>query len=179
MEINNLNKAKSERILSMYSNTEDILEKGGEGSRGGKVIGHTKSGKPIYDNGNDSKSYRSFTAEDHQDAADIHEKEGKEYNLAQSINHKSAKNILVRTGSKDLNESNKGGSEKYYNKKADEILSHYGNEQKEKLKNMTPENAVDDLKLFAFDLCARNNEYPSQKDLKTIAKTTYDRLNKK
>ena len=44
---------------------------------------------------------------------------------------------------------------------------------------MTPENAVDDLKLFAFDLCARNNEYPSQKDLKTIAKTTYDRLNKK
>ena len=47
------------------------------------------------------------------------------------------------------------------------------------VENMTPENAVDDLKLFAFDLCARNNEYPSQKDLKTIAKTTYDRLNKK
>jgi len=24
------------------------LRKGGEGSRGGKIIGHTKSGKPIY-----------------------------------------------------------------------------------------------------------------------------------
>jgi hypothetical protein len=26
----------------------DLLEKGGEGSKGGKVIGHTKSGRPIY-----------------------------------------------------------------------------------------------------------------------------------
>ena len=30
---------------------EDNVEKGGEGSRGGKVIGHTKSGKPIYMDG--------------------------------------------------------------------------------------------------------------------------------
>lgn len=30
---------------------ENDLEKGGEGSRGGKVIGHTKSGKPIYEGG--------------------------------------------------------------------------------------------------------------------------------
>lgn len=27
----------------------ELIEKGGEGSRGGKVIGHTKSGKPIYE----------------------------------------------------------------------------------------------------------------------------------
>lgn len=27
---------------------EELIEKGGEGSRGGKVIGHTRSGKPIY-----------------------------------------------------------------------------------------------------------------------------------
>jgi len=32
----------------------DLLEKGGEGSRGGKVIGHTKSGKPIYDDKNNT-----------------------------------------------------------------------------------------------------------------------------
>lgn len=31
---------------------EDELEKGGEGSKGGKVIGHTKSGKPIYESDN-------------------------------------------------------------------------------------------------------------------------------
>jgi hypothetical protein len=29
---------------------EQDLEKGGEGSRGGKVVGHTKSGKPVYEN---------------------------------------------------------------------------------------------------------------------------------
>jgi len=69
MEINYLNKSKSERILSMYSNADDILEKSGEGSRGGKVIGHTKSGKPIYDDPN-HESHKNFTSEDHYNAAD-------------------------------------------------------------------------------------------------------------
>jgi hypothetical protein len=38
------------RILSCYSNTDDII-KAGEGSRGGKVIGHDKNGNPIYEKG--------------------------------------------------------------------------------------------------------------------------------
>lgn len=40
----------------------------GEGSRGGKVIGHTKSGKPVYDRPNNN-FHDEFTSEDHRDAA--------------------------------------------------------------------------------------------------------------
>ena len=47
---------------------------GGEGSRGGKVIGHTKSGKPIYDSANHESHRNTFTKEDHNDAIDLHKK---------------------------------------------------------------------------------------------------------
>lgn len=52
---------------------ENIIEKGGEGSKGGKVIGHTKSGKPIYES-LDAKheNYKNFTSKDHKDAALLH-----------------------------------------------------------------------------------------------------------
>lgn len=52
----------------------EIEKSGGEGSRGGKVIGHTKSGKPIYDKA-DHKEHANFTSEDHQDAYSLHDKE--------------------------------------------------------------------------------------------------------
>lgn len=70
--------------------TQDVLIKGGEGSRGGKVIGHTRSGKPIYDvnpkhtnhvsgregyHSDFEERHSSFTSEDHKDAADAHMKE--------------------------------------------------------------------------------------------------------
>ena len=44
------------------------LIKGGEGSKGGHVIGHTRTGKAIY---NDSRheSHDDFTGKDHADAA--------------------------------------------------------------------------------------------------------------
>jgi len=44
----------------------------GEGSRGGKIIGHTRSGKPIYDRSNHPK-HAGFTSEDHRDAMSAHE----------------------------------------------------------------------------------------------------------
>lgn len=44
------------------------LEKGGEGSRGGKIIGHTKSGKPIYDISMHT-THKLFSHQDHKDAA--------------------------------------------------------------------------------------------------------------
>lgn len=56
-----------------------ILEKGGEGSRGGKVIGHTKSGKAIYEYAN-HEEHSAFTKQDHQDAMNIHEKKAYSYN---------------------------------------------------------------------------------------------------
>lgn len=51
------------------------IQKGGEGSKGGKVIGHTKTGKPIYEGKTaDSKHYKDFTHQEHQEAADLHKK---------------------------------------------------------------------------------------------------------
>lgn len=43
----------------------------GEGSRGGKVIGHTRSGKPIYAKYN-KLNYLGFSKEEHKDAAAVH-----------------------------------------------------------------------------------------------------------
>ena len=52
---------------------EDSVEKSGEGSRGGKVIGHTKSGKPIYEDHNHN-DHKNFTEKDHIDAARLKNK---------------------------------------------------------------------------------------------------------
>lgn len=49
----------------------ELIEKGGEGSRGGKIIGHTKSGKPIYDTIRHS-GHKDFSVEDHFDAERLH-----------------------------------------------------------------------------------------------------------
>jgi len=43
----------------------------GESSRGGKVIGHTSSGKPVYETPN-HHGHSTFTSEDHKDAAKAH-----------------------------------------------------------------------------------------------------------
>ena len=72
-----------------------LVKSGGEGSRGGKVIGHTRNGKPIYDSGHASyhewhprkhgrvralddvmamkQQFPDFSHEDHADAAKAHE----------------------------------------------------------------------------------------------------------
>ena len=68
-------KTQRERIMKSY-NTPDI-QKGGEGSKGGHIIGHTKSGKPIYENSIHSSA--DFTHEDHSDAMSAHMKAAKEH----------------------------------------------------------------------------------------------------
>jgi hypothetical protein len=65
-------KQQMSRISGSYIPTE-TLEKGGEGSKGGKVIGHTKSGKAVYDNAN-HESHKDFTSQDHKEARTINEK---------------------------------------------------------------------------------------------------------
>lgn len=57
---------------------QDELEKGGEGSKGGKVIGHTESGKPIYNNAN-HPAHKDFTSSEHRDASMIHEDKREKY----------------------------------------------------------------------------------------------------
>lgn len=76
-------KAKSEEI---EEDETDEIEKGGEGSKGGKVIGHTKSGKPIYANGvANSIGYKDFTKEDHEDAYNKHSKISRDQKTGSSL----------------------------------------------------------------------------------------------
>jgi hypothetical protein len=63
-------------ILNCYKGSDEVvkafesdLEKA-EGSKGGKVIGHTRTGKPIYENHN-HPSHESFTKQEHHDAAEV------------------------------------------------------------------------------------------------------------
>ena len=51
---------------------EDINKAGGEGSKGGTVVGHTPSGKAIYKKAS-HESHKTFTPEDHKAAANLHE----------------------------------------------------------------------------------------------------------
>lgn len=66
---------KLDRVASVVVGRE-LIEKGGEGSKGGKVIGHTKSGKPIYAHKDaNHEHYKNFTPSEHREAAEFHEKE--------------------------------------------------------------------------------------------------------
>lgn len=79
---------QAEKILACYTDSslssclnkaeENDLEKGGEGTHGGKVIGHTKSGKPIYEKMN-TPDYKHFTSTDHREATELHLNEAKKY----------------------------------------------------------------------------------------------------
>lgn len=94
--------AMSEAGIEMKKSEDSDIEKGGEGSRGGKVIGHTRSGKPIYDvtgyksspkegahpdehvwtgKGREKhkEDHKDFTKEDHEDAIEIHKNKRHEY----------------------------------------------------------------------------------------------------
>lgn len=65
----------------------DLEKGGGEGSRGGKVIGHTKSGHPIYEShgGKAHEAYPHFSAEDHTEAARHHKAAGNSSAWAQHL----------------------------------------------------------------------------------------------
>lgn len=49
-----------------------VVKSQGEGTRGGKVIGHTKSGKPVYESGNKGHGSKGWSRQDHLDAHDLH-----------------------------------------------------------------------------------------------------------
>lgn len=69
--------AKDQRaahISSMFQTDElEKAQKKGEGSRGGHIIGHTKSGKPIYGVVH-ADHYKDYTADEHSEAATVHRK---------------------------------------------------------------------------------------------------------
>lgn len=77
--IADITKADGTRILidseGKFTYQEKEIEKAkGEGSKGGKVIGHTKSGKPIYESHHSpSEAYGKFDKKDHLDAVKHHD----------------------------------------------------------------------------------------------------------
>ena len=81
--------------LDMYSDTtiekgfKDELAKGGEGSRGGKIIGHTKSGKAIYDH---------FDHPGHKDFTSTLEEDSDVFEISKKLNQKSGQKIKVNMG---------------------------------------------------------------------------------
>lgn len=72
-EIQEASELRKANIFSNFSNSEDLIKGKGEGSKGGKVIGHTKSGKPIYAKHDDSR-HSDFDSNDHIDALTVHRK---------------------------------------------------------------------------------------------------------
>ena len=62
---------QSQQVEKSFDNyVYDLIEKG-EGDRGGVIIGHTKSGKPIYQD-HKNESHKNFTSQEHKEAADLH-----------------------------------------------------------------------------------------------------------
>jgi len=62
---------KIEREMDELAETLEKAVKTGEGSRGGKIIGHTKSGKPIYDI-HGHPAHADFKGSDHGEAVQAH-----------------------------------------------------------------------------------------------------------
>ena len=65
---------------------------GGEGSRGGKVIGHTAGGKPVYEN-HLHPSHEKFKYFEHKEAAKLHDEIGDKA--------RNVKQVLVGHGGTD------------------------------------------------------------------------------
>lgn len=57
-------------FIRLHTKKADPIEKS-EGSKGGQVIGHTKSGKPVYKKKN-AMSEKNYLSQDHKDAAYLH-----------------------------------------------------------------------------------------------------------
>jgi hypothetical protein len=117
---------------------EDELEKGGEGSRGGKVIGHTSSGKPIYAH-KDAHEYKDFTASEHQEAANLHNKEAnytKGKSPVEKVNHQQRAREhqgLVKekfqANIKTMNSEERKAKRKEISQRVDKLDAHRDNDE--------------------------------------------------
>lgn len=109
-------KFKKSNSLNKAEDAIDIL-KGGEGSKGGHVIGHTKSGKPIYDSAN-HPSHSNFTKQDHLDAAEHHADHIRE------IHDNYAEHHIVGNVKDNLNRHNR--NREHHEKMADTYFDQKG-----------------------------------------------------
>lgn len=117
------------------------LQKGGEGSKGGKVIGHTKSGKAIYDK-HDHPAHKGFTKQDHADAARVHASK------VNDIHDAYEKTPEARTANhykptEEENEHDKQGKKHAEASGKDHFIGHYLAEKDERKKNKVIGNRLD------------------------------------
>jgi hypothetical protein len=113
---------------SAFNDLDNIIEKAmkGEGSRGGKIIGHTKSGKPIYAGAHES--HKSFSKQDHLDAVSVNYKKEGETSLynTKKVYRQEAK---WHQGEADNFVEPKSGSKSSSNKKFEDMSAEEHQEQ--------------------------------------------------
>lgn len=112
--------------LDLFTNKNDLIK--AEGSRGGKIIGHTKSGKPIYAQ-KKAFEYKDFSKQDHKDAAAEHHsisnagKSGKGY----APHHAEVRNSHLEASKKDNKPKT---TEKESHKVGDKVVDKEGKKGK-------------------------------------------------
>lgn len=110
-----IREAQRAHLMKSYTNwSEDSIEKGGEGSRGGKIIGHTKSGKPIYESAN-HESHKDFTSDEHREADKMH------YNYTSDRSKLKGQKIFGKEKSRERSDDYHYEQASLHEKKAEEI----------------------------------------------------------
>lgn len=138
-----------------FVTVDDVLEKAGVGSRGGKVIGHTASGKPIYDSAS-HQAHKNFTAPEHHEASNAHieiagkhEKAGDKgtgsHHWEQAMQHNFAENKIRKQSeqkpSTDDSHKTHMGSKEFYEKHKEALHKHFQNYSEE---NLTSDEAAEE-----------------------------------
>lgn len=144
-----------------------LMKAKGEGSRGGHVIGHTKSGKAVYSaKGASHLDYSKFSSQDHEDAAQHHRDRANEYfehaGKTGGYVSRDAKNTLGRhhaeiAGSHEQHakEEAKIEHEKSLNPDEKKILADQKKKQIEHHEKM--KNFHKDMAKYAHDLAKKHN----------------------
>jgi hypothetical protein len=73
--MNNYDRQKNiveQNLRNIYKSEENDLEKGGAGSKGGKIVGYTTSGKPIYASSK-AQEHKTYTPQEQKEVSDHHD----------------------------------------------------------------------------------------------------------
>lgn len=110
-----MNASMDKSMTAAQMMRETVRKAGGEGSRGGKIIARTRTGRAVYEHSLGHRATGHFTSEDHHDAAGAHSD--------QAVHHQ-----MKAEGSKDkTNQRAHGELATYHKKQAQEHLSQARN----------------------------------------------------
>lgn len=90
-----------------------------------KVIGHTKSGKPVYEIGFHHPSVKSFSKQDHLDAAHLHDQYG-----AGLFEENSNEHELANGEERDVHPDTPTQEEAYYHRDQEDLHKKAAKEMK-------------------------------------------------